>query len=346
MRLRWLWVPAFAGTTGDGGIPLTAETIIQSLASGLLMGLLYGLIAVGLALIFGLMDVVNFAHGEFLMIAMYATFFLFAFFAIDPLLSAPLVAAALFVFGAVVYLLIVRFAVRATANAAIVHIFSTFGLAIVMRGLAQFFFTPDYRSVTHACLGGKTISIGGIFLPVPQLAGAAVAIAAFGALYFFINRTDFGRALEATREDAGAVALVGIDKNRVFALGWGLGAALVGLAGAIMSIFFYIYPDVGASFALIADVTVALGGFGSVFGAYAGGIVVGLVEATTAPGLPPCLKSARTHAGQLCGVSGGRRRSPGRPVRVDLMDKYFAERRRRELLLAACLAAVAALVPL
>ena len=139
---------------------MTAETIIQSLASGLLMGLLYGLIAVGLALIFGLMDVVNFAHGEFLMIAMYATFFLFAFFAIDPLLSAPLVAAALFVFGAVVYLLIVRFAVRAKANAGMVQIFSTFGLAIVMRGLAQYFFTPDYRSVTHSWLGGKTVSVG------------------------------------------------------------------------------------------------------------------------------------------------------------------------------------------
>jgi branched-chain amino acid transport system permease protein len=95
---------------------LTVETIVQSLASGLLMGLLYGLIAVGLALIFGLMDVTNFAHGEFLMIAMYASFFLFSYFAIDPLLSAPLVAAALFVFGAIVYLLIVRFAMRAKAN--------------------------------------------------------------------------------------------------------------------------------------------------------------------------------------------------------------------------------------
>ena len=205
---------------------MTAATIIQSLASGLLMGLLYGLIAVGLALIFGLMDVVNFAHGEFLMIAMYATFFLFTFFAIDPLLAAPLVAAALFVFGALVYLLVVRFAVRAKANAGMVQIFSTFGLAIAMRGLAQFFFTPDYRSVTHSWLGGKTISIYGIFLPVPQLVGALVSIAAFAGLYFFIHRTDFGRALEATREDAGAVALVGIDKNRVFALGWGLGAAL------------------------------------------------------------------------------------------------------------------------
>jgi branched-chain amino acid transport system permease protein len=211
-------------------------------------------------------------------------------------LSAPLVAAALFVFGAVVYLLIVRFAVRAKANTGMVQIFSTFGLAIVMRGVAQFFFTPDYRSVTHSWLGGKTVSIGGIFLPQPQLIGAAVAIAAFGGLYFFINRTDFGRALEATREDAGAVALVGIDKNRVFALGWGLGAALVGLAGAIMSIFFYIYPDVGASFALIAYVTVALGGFGSVFGAFAGGIIVGLVEASTALMLPPSLKSVGIYA--------------------------------------------------
>src|ERR1700742_1124616 len=250
------------------------------------MGLLYGLIAVGLALIFGLMDGVNFAHGEFLMIAMYATFFLFAFFAIDPLLAAPLVAACLFVFGALVYLFIVRFAVRAKANAGMVQIFSTFGLAIVMRGLAQFFFTPNYRSVTQSWLGGRTISLGGIFLPVPQLAGAAISIAAFTALYFFINRTDVGRA----------VALVGIDKNRVFALGWGLGAALVGLAGAVMAMFFYIYPDVGASFALIAYVTVALGGFGSVFGAFAGGMIVGLVEAGTTLILPPSLKSVGIYA--------------------------------------------------
>ncbi|MDB5485609.1 MAG: inner-rane translocator, partial [Tardiphaga sp.] len=231
---------------------MTTQTIVQSLASGLLMGLLYGLIAVGLALIFGLMDVTNFAHGEFLMLAMYVTFFLFAFFAIDPLLAMPLVAAALFAFGAVIYLLVVRFAMRAKTNVGMVQIFATFGLAILLRGLAQFFFTPDYRSIPTSWLGGKTVSVFGVFLPVPQLVGALVAVAAFGALYFFIKKTDFGRALEATREDAGAVALVGIDKNKVFALGWGLGAALVGLAGAVMAIFFYVYPDVGASFALIA----------------------------------------------------------------------------------------------
>src|SRR6266699_2719356 len=240
---------------------LTPEIVIQSLASGLLMGLLYGLIAVGLALIFGLMDIVNFAHGEFLMLAMYATFGLAVAFMLDPLLSAPLVAAALFGFGALIYLGVIR-------------------LAIVMRGLAQYLFTPDYRSIPVSWLGGKTVNLAGIYLPAPQLAGALISIMAFIALYLLINRTDFGRALEATREDSGAVALVGIDKNRVFALGWGLGAALVGLAGAIMAIFFYVYPDVGASFALIAYVTVALGGFGGVFGAFAAVLVVGLVEAT------------------------------------------------------------------
>ena len=275
---------------------LDAEIIVQSLASGLLMGLLYGLIAVGLALIFGLMDVVNFAHGEFLMAAMYATFGLAVLLALDPLLSAPLVAAALFCFGALVYLGVVRFAMRARTNVGMVQIFATFGLAILMRGLAQYFFTPDYRSIPSSWLGGRTLSIGGIFLPAPQLVGALISIAAFIALYFVINRTDFGRALEATREDAGAVALVGIDKNRVFALGWGLGAALVGLAGAIMATFFYIYPDVGASFALIAYVTVALGGFGSVFGAFAGGIIVGLVEAVTALIVPPALKFVGIYA--------------------------------------------------
>ncbi|MEI2734330.1 MAG: branched-chain amino acid ABC transporter permease [Rhodoblastus sp.] len=269
---------------------MTAEAIIQSLASGLLMGLIYGLVAAGLALIFGLMDVVNFAHGEFLMTAMYAAFGLFLAFALDPLASAPFVAAAMFIFGAVVYLGLVRFAMSASANAGMVQIFATFGLAIVMRGLAQFLFTPDYRSIPHSWLGGKTLNVAGIFLPAPQLAGALVSLAAFGALWLVINKTDFGRALEATREDAGAVALVGIDKKRIFALGWGLGGALVGLAGAVLATFFYIYPDVGASFALVAYVTVALGGFGSVFGAFAAGILVGVVEAGTAFILPASLK--------------------------------------------------------
>ena len=252
---------------------MTLQTVVQILASGLLMGLIYALIAAGLSLIFGLMDVVNFAHGEFLMLAMYASFGLFAVTALDPIVTAPLVTGAMFVLGASVYLLIIRHAMRAKANIGMVQVFATFGLGITIRGLAQHVFTPDYRSIQTSWLSGKTLDLAGVFLPLPQLFGGAVSCLCFLILYVVIRRTDFGRALEATREDAGAVALVGIDKNRVFALGWGLGAALVGIAGSVMAIFYYIHPDVGAPFALIAYVTVALGGFGSVFGALAAGLL-------------------------------------------------------------------------
>ncbi|HEV2605515.1 MAG TPA: branched-chain amino acid ABC transporter permease [Microvirga sp.] len=270
---------------------MTLQALLQVLASGLLMGLIYALIAVGLSLIFGLMDVVNFAHGEFLMTAMYAAFGLWLLTTLDPILLAPLVTAFLFAFGALAYMGVVRHAMRVDANVGMVQIFATFGLAILIQGVAQYFFTPDYRSITGTWLGGRTVEFAGIFLPLPQIVGGLVSVAAFGGLYLLMSRTDFGKALEATREDQGAVALVGIDRNRVFTLGWGLGAALVGLAGAVMATFYYIHPQVGGPFALIAYVTVALGGFGSVFGALAAGLIVGLVEALTAMIFPPALKS-------------------------------------------------------
>src|SRR5262249_8519516 len=196
------------------------------------------------SLIFGLMNVVNFAPGEFLMAAMYLTFGLFIGTALDPVLLAPIVTAMMFGFGALIYLGVVRHAMRARSNAGMSQIFATFGLAVLMQGLAQLLFTPDYRSIAHSWLGGATISAAGVFLPQPQVYGGIVSVVAFCALYLLMKRTDFGRALEATREDHGAVALVGIDRNRVFALGWGLGAALVGLAGAILTIFYYIHPQV------------------------------------------------------------------------------------------------------
>ena len=275
---------------------MTAQALLQVLASGLLIGLLYALIAAGLSLIFGLMDVVNFAHGEFLMTAMYAAFGLWLLTTLDPVLLAPLVTALMFAFGAFAYAGVVRFAMRAKANVGMVQIFSTFGLAILIQGAAQYLFTPDYRSVTNTWFGGRTLDVLGVYLPLPQVYGGLVSIAAFAGLYLLMSRTDFGKALEATREDQGAVALVGIDRNRVFALGWGLGAALVGLAGSVLAIFYYIHPQVGGPFALIAYVTVALGGFGSVFGALAAGVIVGLVEALTAAFFPPALKSIGVYA--------------------------------------------------
>jgi branched-chain amino acid transport system permease protein len=275
---------------------MTAQGFLQVLASGLLMGLIYALIAVGLSLIFGLMDVVNFAHGEFLMVAMYAAFGLVLMTALDPVVLTPLIVAMMFALGVLVYVGVIRYAMRAKVNQGMVQIFATFGLGLLIQGLAQYFFTPDYRTISHTWLGGETLNLGGVFLPWPQIYGGVVSLAAFGGLFWLITRTDFGKALEATREDQGAVALVGIDRNRIFALGWGLGAALVGLAGAVLAIFYYIHPQVGATFALIAYVVVALGGFGSIFGALVAGLIVGVVEAMTAMILPPALKSVGVYA--------------------------------------------------
>jgi branched-chain amino acid transport system permease protein len=269
---------------------MTAETLAQVVASGVLIGMVYALIAAGLSLIFGLMDVVNFAHGEFLMTAMYATFGVFVLTAIDPLFQLPLIAAFLFVIGVVVYRVLITRALSVKVNSGMVQIFTTFGLAIFIRGLAQFIWTPDYRSIRGTLLSDKTVSVLGVYLPLPQLAASLVCVLAFLGLYLLIEKTDFGRALEATREDSEAVALIGVDRHRIFAMGWGIGAATVGIAGAMLATFYYIYPGVGATFALIAYVTVALGGFGSLAGALVAGIVIGLVEALTAVIIPPSLK--------------------------------------------------------
>ncbi|MGB3273571.1 MAG: branched-chain amino acid ABC transporter permease [Xanthobacteraceae bacterium] len=270
---------------------MALEVIAQILVSGLLMGLIYALMASGLALIFGLMDVVNFAHGEFLMIAMYLMFGLVVVTGFDPLLLWPVVVCCLFFIGAGVYLGIVRYALRVQTNRGMVQVFTTFGLGLILVGLAQSLLSPDYRSIGDSWIGGKTVSLFGIYLPLPQLVGGGASLLTFVLIWFLINRTDFGKALEATREDAGAVSLVGIDKDLVFTFGWGIGAALVGLAGSIIAIFFYVYPSVGSSFILTAFVVVALGGFGSVYGALAAGLIVGLVEAGTAAFLSPALKS-------------------------------------------------------
>ena len=266
-----------------------AGVIAQILVSGLLMGLIYALVAAGLSLIFGLMDIVNFAHGELLMLAMYATFVVFAAAGVDPVLQLPVIALLLFGTGIAIYRGLIGRALGVQFNRGMVQIFVTFGLAIFIRGAAQFIWGGDFRSVDGTWLSGRTLDILGVFVPLPQLAASLVCLLAFAGL-LLLGRTEFGRALEATREDRDAVALIGIDRNQVFALGWGLGAGAVGVAGAMLIGFYYVSPNVGANFALIAYVTVALGGFGSMLGALVAGIVIGEIEAFTAFFLEPSLK--------------------------------------------------------
>ncbi len=265
------------------------DALLQVVISGLLMGLIYALVAAGLSLIFGLMDVVNFAHGELMMVAMYAVFTLWQMSGLDPFILLPIVAALLFGLGMAIYRLLIARALSVRFNRGMVQIFVTFGLAIFIRGFMQFWYGGEFRSITGTWLSDRTLNIHGVYLPLPQVAAAVVCLLAFAGL-LAISRTEFGRALEATREDREAVALIGIDRDRIFSLGWGLGAATVGVAGVMLAGFYYVSPNVGANFALIAYVTVALGGFGSMFGALAAGLLIGEVEAVTAQLLEPSLK--------------------------------------------------------
>lgn len=272
-----------------GESSLTASFLVQTLVSGLLMGMIYALVAAGLSLIFGLMDVVNFAHGELLMLAMFATFFLHQFTGLDPLILLPVVAALLFGAGVAIYRTLIARALSVKFNTDLVQIFVTFGLAIFIRGAAQFFFGGQFRNINDGWLSNRTFAFDGIYLPLPQVAASIACLLAFGLL-FAMSKTEFGRALEATREDRDAVALIGINRDRIFAIGWGMGGAAVGVAGVMLSGFYYISPNVGTNFALIAYVTVALGGFGSLTGALVAGLVIGEVESITALLLEPSLK--------------------------------------------------------
>lgn len=254
------------------------DVVAQAIVSGLLIGMVYALISAGLTLIFGLMEIVNFAHGEFLMLAMYATFWSWSLAGLDPLISLPLTVAGLFLLGVLTYFGIIAHILRAPMLA---QIFATFGLGLLLRGLAQYLWSADFRSINDPYLQrlfGGTVDAVTIQVGVPQVAAAILAGLAFTGLYLFIERTRVGLALQAVAEDRATAALMGIDSHRMFALGWGLGAACVGVAGAILASFYYIQPNVGVLFALLAYIIVALGGFGSVPGALVAGLVVGVVE--------------------------------------------------------------------
>jgi branched-chain amino acid transport system permease protein len=268
---------------------VTSALLLQVVVLGLLTGLVYALVAAGLSLIFGLMDVVNFAHGQFLMLAMYAAFAVHAATGAGLVLQLPLVVLLLFVFGMAVYRGLIGRALDVVANRGMVQIFVTFGLGIFLTGAAQFIFGGDFRSIDDSFLGNRSLVLHGLHLPLAQVVAAVVCLLAFAAL-LLISRTEFGRALEATREDRDAVALIGINRDHIFALGWGLGCAAVGVAGVMLAQFYYVSPNVGVDFALTAYVTVALGGFGSLLGALVAGLLIGEVEALTALVLEPSLK--------------------------------------------------------
>jgi len=233
------------------------------------------------------MEIVNFAHGEFLMLSMFLSFWLWALVGLDPLLSLPLVFAALAVMGIAVHYGIIRHILHAPVLA---QICATFGLAIAIRSCAQFLWTPDFRSITNPLAAGR-IEVSGIFIGQPQLIAGLVCLAAFIALWLFVSRTETGLALQATAQDRDAAAIIGIPTDRMFALGWAIGLGCVAVAGTMLSSFYFVFPDVGINFALLAFVAVALGGFGSIMGSLYAGVAIGLVESLGGVLISPSYKS-------------------------------------------------------
>jgi branched-chain amino acid transport system permease protein len=268
----------------DAGVE-ALTTFAQLLAGGLLTGLVFALVAVGLTLVYGVMDVVNFAHGEFLMLAMYATLGL-ALVGIGPLLGLPLVAIALFLFGIVVYRLFVR---RLLAGPPEATVFGTFGLLVLLQGLAQTVFSSDFHSTPNPPFQG-TIRFAGIAVSQAAVIEGIGALLLTAALYAFVEYTETGRAMRAVAEDRIAATLMGIDVQRINGLAFGMGAACVGAAGALLMLSYPVFPTAGASFALTAFVVVALGGFGSIQGALVGALLVGMLEVFGGYYLSPELK--------------------------------------------------------
>jgi len=254
-----------------------------------MIGFVFALVAVGLTLIFGMMEIVNFAHGEFLMLAMYASFWMWSLFGLDPLASLPVSTLALVLLGIATHKLIIKRILNAPMLA---QIFATFGLMVFLRSLAQFLWTPTFRVIQHSLVSEGRIDLGGVFIGLPQLVAAAGAIITFAFIYWFVEKTETGRALMATAEDRDAASLMGINSDRMFTLVWAIGAGCVGIAGGLLSTFYYIQPEVGAVFGLTTFVVVALGGFGSIPGAFIAGILVGLVQVLAGLFIGPSWKFA------------------------------------------------------
>lgn len=256
------------------------DILVGSLVAGLMIGMMLALVALGLTIIFGVMDIVNFAHGEFLMLGMYTGLLTAQATGMDPLLTLPVAGAVGFLLGLACYAGFVRFLLRGPM---IAQLLGTFGLMLLLRNLALLLFGAEDRALHHGFLVDKSVDIGmGVIISATKLAAAALSVVAFSAVWLLMNRTKIGKALTATALNAQGARYMGIPTEKMNALAWGIGCASVTIAGALIVNFWSVNPYVGLLFTMIAFAIVALGGFGSVPGAFFAGLVVGLI--TEIPG--------------------------------------------------------------
>lgn len=262
--------------------------LAQVVVNGLLLGGTYALVAVGLTLIFGVVRVVNFAQGEFLMIGMYAAFWLSFFRGVDPYLAVLVIAPLVFVLGVLVHRTVIRPFFNAPANALILV---TFGLSIILQNAALLAWKSDPRAV-ETTYSNAAFQLGDVSVSVPRLVILAVTLAIVAGLSVVLERTYWGMAMAAVAQDRKAATLMGVNVHRVYMLAFGLGVALEAVAGALLIPIYAVTPTTGASFTIVAFVVVVLGGMGNVLGALLAGLIIGLVEAFSGFFISPQLQGA------------------------------------------------------
>lgn len=252
--------------------------LAQSTVFGLLIGGLYGLAAVGLTLVFGVLKMLNVAHGELIMLGGYAAFWLFTLWRVDPFVSVLPSGAALFLVGILLYRVLFGRLLRTDAETKLKNsILIGFGLALVLQTLAIAAWTGDERAVTTSYAGG-VLPVAGVVIPVARLGALAVAFVAVALLHLFLHYTYPGKAIRATAEDVDAASLAGIPVPAVYLSAFGLGSALAGVAGTLAAITDTVSPSIGLAWTLKALIVVVLGGLGSVAGAFVAGLGLGIVE--------------------------------------------------------------------
>ena len=248
--------------------------LVQVIVGGLLLGAVYALFSSGLTLVWGMMNIVNFAHGDFVMLGMYVAFVVYSLFGAGPLLGAPLAALVLATLGVIVYFGLIRDIMKGPMLA---QILGTFGLALLLRYSVFWWFGSNFLSLPENIVGG-TFEIAGLRIQASRLLAGVVALAVTFGLHLLLTRTSLGSKMLAVAEDSTAAQLMGIRRDTLQAVAWAIAAGATGLAGALIATFFYIVPTVGETLGIVAFVTVSLGGFGSVPGALVAGLLIGVIE--------------------------------------------------------------------
>jgi branched-chain amino acid transport system permease protein len=250
------------------------EIVAQAVINGLLIGGIYALVSIGVTLIFGVVKIVNFAQGEFVMIGMYITFFLATRFGMDPVVSLVVSMPVLFVIGVLVQHFLIR---RVLGLNDLPQIFLTFALSLLILNVALMLLTPNYRTL-HTSYSDAALHFGGLYVPVAKLIAFGVAMLLSAILWVFLRTTDLGKAMRAASQNREVAQLMGINPHRVFAVALGIALALAGAAGSLLMPFYPAYPMVGQVFVLMAFVAVVLGTLGNVVGALIASLLMGIAE--------------------------------------------------------------------